>query len=86
MSEIIRTHKLCVSAINANGEPDLYFCRVRCTDTQYDEGLHYEAAKDLATNNGYEPALAYDDTDSAGRALADLFQWETATVSDISGR
>lgn len=68
-----------VAADNANGEPDLYFCKIMATQVEIDEGLGYDWAKFAAEDSGYEPRLAYDcDTDSAGKAIAGLFAWDSA--------
>jgi len=68
-----------VAAHNANGEPDLYFCRVRCTEQQYEAGDHYDRAKRAALDEGYgSTAVVFDQYDSAGRAMSGLFAWESA--------
>jgi hypothetical protein len=73
--------RVVVSAINANGDADFYFVKVACTREQFEEGEHYEAAKAQAEAEGYgNPMLAYDEEDSAGRAIMEHFAWETASV------
>jgi hypothetical protein len=57
------TKKVIVAAINSNGSPDFYFCTVRCTKKDFNNGNHYALAKQKAKDNGYEPMLAYDETD-----------------------
>ena len=69
-----------VAASNSNGDPDLFFVKVRCTQEQYDNGAHYVRAKAAAESAGYEPFLAYDEQDSAGRAMLPLFEWKTAST------
>lgn len=84
MSDKITKQIRCVvSAINSNGEPDFYFVKVKCTPEEEENGLHYEAAKNSAIDNGYDPMLAYDEYDPAGHAIMDLFVWETASVTKI---
>lgn len=47
------TIRVAVACGGSNG-PDLFFCRVRCTQQQYDDGLHYSAAMAKASGEGYE--------------------------------
>lgn len=75
--------KCIVAATNSNGDPDLFFVIVSCTQEQQEEGEHYEVAKGAAEKQGYEPYLAYDENDSAGRAMLPLFAWESASVVEI---
>lgn len=82
--EDTREVKCIVAAHNANGEPDLFFVIVRCTEDQYDNGDHYAAANDFAETQGYDPALAYDEDDSAGRAMLGLFDWQTASSVSLA--
>jgi hypothetical protein len=73
--------KCVVAATNANGEPDLYFLKVSCTNRQYSAGEHYARAKQAAEDEGYEePMVAFDQCDAAGKAMLPLFQWETASL------
>lgn len=74
------TIKCIVAAVNASGEPDFFFCKVECSKEQYDNGEHYEAAEELAEEEGYEPKLAYDERDPAGRAMLELLDWRNATI------
>lgn len=67
-----------VAAVNANGEPDFFFCKIECTANEYDLGEHYRAAERLAEQNGYEPKLSFDERDAAGKAILDHFVWESA--------
>lgn len=69
--------RCAVACINASGEPDLHFVKVKCTGAQLEEGLHYDAAKSNAEDEGYEkPMIAYDEMDYAGKHLC-------GPVSDI---
>ena len=72
-----------VAAINAAGEPDLFFVKVECTDEQYNDGEHYVAAKRAAEDDGYEPVLAYDEDDPAGSAMMSLFVWKSASTVEV---
>ncbi len=73
-----------VAATNANGEPDLYFVMVYATEEQINNGEHYEVACAKACEEGYDAVLAYDERDTAGKAMLPLFEWNTAPVVDIS--
>lgn len=76
--------KMVVAATNANGEPDLFFCKVICSEEQYQEGRHYDAAKRKAEQEGYEGQMvAFDERDPPKR-LFDLFVWNSAEVVDAS--
>ena len=72
--------KMIVAGTNANGEPDLYFLKIRCTFEEYNEGEHYLLAQRKAEEEGYErPFVVFDEHDSAGKAMLPLFTWETAS-------
>ena len=73
--------KCMVSCRNSNGEPDFHFVKVNCTESEYSNGVHYEKAQQDAESNGYENiGLAYDEKDSAGNAMLQLFEWQTAKI------
>lgn len=78
-----RIVKMAVAALNSNGEPDLFFCWVTCTEQQRDSGEHYDAAKTAASAEGYKPALAYDEDDPPGAGLMELAVWESMSTIDI---
>lgn len=74
--------RMVVAAHGFDG-PDLYFCKVECSQEQYDDGEHYDIAKSAAKENGYdEPMVAFDENDPP-KAMFDLFEWDTATVCKI---
>jgi hypothetical protein len=75
----VKSHKMIVAAINAQGEPDFYFCKVRCNAEQYDNGDHYVLAENKSIAEGYEPKLSYDENDSAAKAILGHFVWKSAT-------
>jgi hypothetical protein len=76
--------KCIVAGTNANGESDLFFCKVNCTPNQWNNDAHLNTAKNLAIQEGYElPLIAFDEFDDAGRAMLSLFIWETATVVEV---
>ena len=79
-----QTTRMVVAGTNANGEPDLFFCRVICRQEQYDTGDHYDAAADTALLNGYgSPFVIFDEHDPP-KSLFNLFDWDTASDHDIS--
>ena len=70
--------KCVIACSNASGEPDLYFVKVRCKESQYEEGDHYRKAENQAIEDGYEePFVSFDENDSAGRALCKLCEWSS---------
>jgi hypothetical protein len=75
--------KVIVAGYNASGDPDFFFCKVSCTQQQYNEGEHYDIANQAAEDEGYEPAIAFDENDTAGKAIMDKFVWESATEYTI---
>lgn len=73
--------KCVVACRNCEGVPDFYFCKVKCSQEQYDNGEHYEIAEDAASKEGYEgPLLAYDENDGPDW-LFDHFVWESASIA-----
>lgn len=78
--ETVKTVRVIVAALNASGEPDLFFCKVRCTGEQYNNAEHYVLAERKAIDEGYEPRLAFDENDCAGKAILDKFNWNTAST------
>jgi hypothetical protein len=71
----------CVVACrNAEGVPDFYFCKVECTQDDYDVGLHYELAEEAAYADGYEGSMVVYDENDGPDWLFEHFVWESATV------
>lgn len=58
-----------VMSEDANGAPDVTFHSIECSQEQYDNGDHYDMAKALAEDAGYEPAIAFDEHDPAWTAM-----------------
>lgn len=76
MSQEAKAVKVVVAAVNANGEPDLFFTEVNVTPEMLSNGDHYELAKDVAIDEGYEePMLAFDASDSAAHRLIKAVEW-----------
>lgn len=59
-----------VGAYDASGAPDILPLAVECSAQDVENGNHYELAKNLAAEHGYEPQFAFDENDPAGRRLA----------------
>jgi hypothetical protein len=73
--------RMIVAGYNANGEADLFFCKVRCTRREYNDGEHYARAGNAAVQEGYGGHLVtFDEHDTAGRNMLTLFAWDTATT------
>jgi hypothetical protein len=72
-----------VAAKNSNGDPDLFFVKVKCSEEEFQNCRHYAAAEEAARNHGYEPHLSFDERDEAGKAMLPLFNWDSASVVNI---
>jgi hypothetical protein len=73
----------CVVACQGWNGPSLYFVKVSCTEAQYENGKHYQAAEEHAKEMDYDgPMVTFDDHDGP-QALFDLFEWDTATLVQI---
>jgi hypothetical protein len=81
----VAENRMVVACTNSNGEPDFAFVRVRCTQSQRENGLDYRAAKKWAKENGYGCAMvAFNcEVDSAGQSIVDQFTWESASIISI---
>jgi len=72
-----------VVAAHGNDGPDLYFCKVECSQEQYDDGDHYDSAEFSADANGYgHPMVTFDENDPP-KPLFDLFNWDSASTFKI---
>jgi hypothetical protein len=80
----LRELKVMVACIDADGCSDLFFVKVNCSKEDYEEGRHIEAAMAEADRRGYDSLLAYDVFDSAGKAMISLFEWDTASVIEVT--
>ncbi|MGV4935305.1 hypothetical protein ACVCGZ_05750 [Serratia nematodiphila] len=67
--------RIAVACVNASGMSDMPIFTIRITREEYDLGVHYDKAKDLAQESGYEePFVCFDATEqdailSAARKL-----------------
>lgn len=57
--------RVIVGAFNSEGAPELIPLEVECSDTEYSRGDHYDIARDMAADMGYEPAFHFDERDPA---------------------
>lgn len=72
--------KCVIAATSASGSPDFGFCIVEVTKKQYDEGLHYETAKQWAADHDYEKPFVVFDMNDGPSFLFERFVWESASV------
>jgi len=80
----LQTWRMMVACHDSGGMPDLYFCKVRCSNEQYNDGEHYALASRKAEENCYEgPFVSFCEDDAAGKAMLDLFEWETASIFTV---
>ena len=69
----------CVVACMTTDGADFYFCKVRCSEQDYDNGEHYEIAEAAAENKGNDrPMVTYDENDGPDW-LFDPFDWDSAS-------
>lgn len=62
-----------VAATNSEGSPEFYPCTVSCTKAEYNDGEHYDLAKEKAEAEGYKAAWVCDENDPAFAAVSHLF-------------
>ena len=71
--------KCVVAAINSNGSPDLFLVQVECTHDEFNDGLHYDKAINLAELEGYEPKLVIDEHDDGFDLInTEVIDWDGA--------
>lgn len=81
-----RILKMVVAGDNSEGAPDFYFCNIQATEAEVESGLHYEAAKDAASEHDYSPPFVVFDEDDMSfgpRFLLDHFTWESASTFTV---
>ena len=70
--------KVLVAYTDCGGNgPGIDVVVIECTRTEYDDGVHYDAAKDWAVEQGYEgPFIAIDqyDNNMASAAIGEVGQ------------
>lgn len=76
--------RMLVACHYRSGVPGLFPFIVVCTQEQYDNGDHYEAAKEALYM--YEgPYVVIDENDDVSEEVLSCFDWIEAPVVDISG-
>lgn len=74
-----------VVCTSASGEPTLYMATVQVTEEQYQDGDHYDLAKEIAAENGYEaPMIAFDTRDEAAKQLAQVSEFMKQAETSFS--
>lgn len=70
--------KCVISSHNGQGEPEMLCCVVLCTRDERDNGEHYDAARNYASERDYEcDGIVYDEGDGPDW-LFEHFDWDTA--------
>ena len=82
--QMVELRMMVACDYNSNGEPDIYFCKVRCRRIEYNMGDHYPLAERKAKDEGYEGRMvSFDEHDAAGRAIVDHFVWDSASTFTV---
>lgn len=56
--------KCVVACDNSEGIPDFFPCVVECSQEEYDEGNHYDSAREMALDANYGGKMVvYDEND-----------------------
>ena len=54
----------CIVACHSGCGPTFFRCTVTCTEEQYSDGHHYDRAKEIAADLGYDaPMVVFDEND-----------------------
>lgn len=78
---INKTVNTFVLTQNSEGAPEIIVVEVACSQSQYDEGEHYDLALEAADEEGFEALEAFDEFDPAGRVV-DLEKVQTRLSCD----
>ena len=70
----------CVVACTSTEGPDFYFCKVACTQEEYDTGVHYEVAEAAAEEDGYDRTMVTFDENDGPEWLFEHFVWASAST------
>jgi len=77
--------KMVVGCNDSNGVPDFLLFKVEAHDEAYNHGEHYETAKEIAENLGYQPLMVIDEHD-AGFDYFDISTfWSEVKTYSIEG-
>lgn len=83
-----RRIKCIVAAYMGSGtfQPDLFPIIVDCDDREFEFQDHHIAATYAAEGAGFETntMIVFDETDKAGQAMAQLFDWDSVPVVTVA--
>lgn len=65
----MKTIQVAVVSTNSEGQPDIFFTEVNCTQEEYDNGEHYDCAGSIASGEGYDPVICIDENDAGWQFL-----------------
>lgn len=75
----------CVVAAMTDDGPAFFACKIKCAQSTYDNGEHYELAESAADDDGYDrPMLTFDENDGPDW-LFDQFEWDEVDEFDENG-
>lgn len=77
--------KVAVAGRNASGEPEIVVYNIECSKEQYENGDHYDMAKERAEDDGFEPEIAFDENDPAWSMLSLKTQNSTDVLMNQKG-
>jgi len=61
--------KIIIACRNASGSSDMFVTTVNATDIEYENGVHYDRAEEVAKEQGYEePFISYDESEHSNIA------------------
>jgi hypothetical protein len=65
--------RCAVAATTADGTPGFFFLRINCSNRDYNDGGHYDYAKEEAEEHGYEGEMVvFDENDGPEWLFADF--------------
>jgi|15BtaG_2_1085339.scaffolds.fasta_scaffold01126_11 hypothetical protein len=87
LSDTIYAHKVAVAGFNANGESDIWFCKVWATDEESMDGSIEHAAIWAAGNDGFTGKVAFTSADRCSSGIMALNTWECECFNvDVDGQ
>ena len=75
--------KCAIAAMNLAGDPDFFFCIVKCSQEQYYNGEHYDRAKAEAKELSYEGEMVVFDENDGPKWLFEHFDWKSASIVTV---
>lgn len=78
--------KCVVAGVKIGGGPDFYFCKVECTQNEFDNDDHHDIAESAAEEmfDRYGQMVTFDEHDGPAW-LFEHFVWESASVVHADG-